>query len=141
MFRFALITVLVNRDPIDCLTVIVRPVGVSLVMLHVNAFVEDLAKADRDRLKDTEQAIEPRRTEVRIVNEVVGNTVDVPGNADRIDKTENEHDPKRDARKKKKHAEEVGAVEKGCGNGDRVPPRVRKDSGVRCGALDNYEFA
>ncbi len=44
------------------------------------------------------------------MNEVVGNTVDVPGNADRIDKTENEHDPKRDARKKKERAEEVSAV-------------------------------
>src|SRR5205814_9777169 len=140
MLRFTFVTVLVNRDPIDRLTVIVRPVGVPLVMLHVDAFVEDLAKADSDRFEDTEQAIEQRRTEVRIVNEIVGNTVDVPGNADRIDKTENEHHPKRDARKKKEHAEEVSAVQKGGGNRDCVPPRVRKDSGVRCGALGNYEF-
>src|SRR5947207_1996133 len=110
MLRFTFVTVLVNRDPIDRLTVIVRPVGVPLVMLHVDAFVEDLAKADSDRFEDTEQAIEQRRTEVRIVNEIVGNTVDVPGNADRIDKTKNEHDPKRDTRKKKEHAEEVSAV-------------------------------
>ena len=74
------------------------------------------------------------------MNEIVGNTVDVPGNADRIDQTENEHDPKRDARKQVKHAEEVSAVEKGGSNRDCVPPRVGKDSGVRCGALDNYEF-
>src|SRR5437763_12526765 len=140
MLGFTFVTVLVNRDPIDRLTVIVRPVGVSLVMLHVNTFIEDLAKAHRDRLENAEQTVEQRRPEVRIVNEVVGNTVDVPGNADRIDKTENEHDPKRDARKKIKHAEEVSAVEKGCGNGDRVPPRMRKDSGIGRGALDNYEF-
>ena len=140
MLGFTFVTVFVNRDPIDRLTVIVRPVGVSLVMLQVNAFVEDLAKADRDRFKDAEQAIEQRRTEVRIVNEVVGNAVDVPGNADRVDKTEDEHDPKRNAGKKIKHAEEVSAVEKGCGNGDRVPPRMRKDSGIGRGALDNYEF-
>jgi malonyl CoA-acyl carrier protein transacylase len=79
-------------------------------MLHVNAFVEDLAKADRDGFQDAEQTIEQRGTEVRIVNEVVENAVDVSGNADRIDKTENEHDPKGDARKKIKHAEEVSAV-------------------------------
>ena len=48
MFRFALVTVLVNRDPIDRLTVVVGAVGVPFVMLQVNAFVEDLAKADRD---------------------------------------------------------------------------------------------
>ena len=74
------------------------------------------------------------------MNEVVGNTVDVPGNADRIDKTENEHDLKRDARKKIKHAEEIGAVQKGGSNGDRVPPRVRKDPRACRGTLDNYEF-
>ena len=48
MLGFAFVTVLVNRNPIDGFTVVVRPVGVSLVMLHVNAFIEDLAKADRD---------------------------------------------------------------------------------------------
>ncbi len=75
------------------------------------------------------------------MNEIVRDAVDVPGNADRVDKTENEHDPKGDARKKIEHAEEVGAVEKGSGNRDCVPPRVRKDPGVRRWTFDNYEFA
>ena len=48
MLGFTFMTVFVNRNPIDGLTVLVGPVGVSLVMLHVNAFVEDLAKPDRD---------------------------------------------------------------------------------------------
>jgi len=110
MLGFALVTVFVNRNPIDGLTVLVRPVGVSLVVLHVNAFVEDLAKADRDRFQDAEQTIEQRRMEIRIVNEIVRDAVDVPGNADRIDETENEHHPKRHPRKKIKQAEEVSAV-------------------------------
>ena len=74
------------------------------------------------------------------MNEVVGNAVDVPRNAHRVDKTEDEHDPKRDAGKKIKHAEEVRAVEKARRGGDCVPACVRKDPGVRCGAFDNYEF-
>ena len=74
------------------------------------------------------------------MNEIVGNAVDVPRNTHRIDKTESEHHPKRDARKKIEHAEEVGAVEKGRGNRDRVPACVRKDPGVRRGTFDNYEF-
>ena len=110
MLGFTFVTVLVNRNPIDGLTVLAQPVRVSFVMLHVNAFVEDLAKTGRDRFQDTEQTIEQRGTEVRIVNEVVGNAVDVLGNADRVDKTENEHVPKRDAPKKIEHAEEVSAV-------------------------------
>src|SRR6266498_963291 len=110
MFSFALLAVLVNGNPIDGLTVLVGAVGVPFMMLHVNAFVEDLAKADCHRLQDTEQTIEQRRTEIRIVNEIVRDAVDVPGNADRVDETQNEHDPKGDARKKIKHAEEISGV-------------------------------
>jgi hypothetical protein len=52
------------------------------------------------------------------VNEVVRNAVDVPRNADRINKTENQHDPERDAREKIKHAEEVDAVQNACRDRD-----------------------
>ena len=48
MFGLAPFAVLVNGNPIDGLTMLVGAISVSLVMLHVNAFVEDLAKADRD---------------------------------------------------------------------------------------------
>ena len=101
MFGFTVLAVFINRNPIDRLALFVRAVGVSLVMLHVNAFVENLAETDRDRFQDAEQTVEQRRTEIRIVNEVVGNAVDVPGNADRIDEAEDEHDPKRNPRKRK----------------------------------------
>jgi len=47
-------------------------------MLHVNALVKHLAEANGDRFHDAEQAIQQRRSEVRIVNEVVGNAIDVP---------------------------------------------------------------
>src|SRR6267378_7678293 len=109
-------------------------------MLHVNAFVEDLAETDCDRFHDTEQTIEQRRTEVRVVNKVVGYPVDVPGNAYRIDESKDEHHPKRYTRKKIKHAEEVSAVNKGGRNRDRVPACVRKDPGVRPGAFYTHEL-
>ncbi len=110
MLGFTFMTVFVNRNPIDGFAVLTGAVCVSLMMLHVNAFVEDLAKADCHRFQDAEKTIEQRRTEIRIVNEIVGNAVDVPGDADGIDKTQNEHHPKRHARKKIKHPEEVNAM-------------------------------
>ena len=82
MFGFTVVPVLVNRNPIDGLAVVVRTVGVSLVMLHVNAFVENLAKPNGHRFHDAERTIEQRGPEVRIMDEVVGNAVDVPGDAD-----------------------------------------------------------
>ena len=64
------------------------------------------------------------------MNEVVGNAVDVPRNADRIDESENQHYPERDAREKVKHAEEVDAVQNACRDRDGVPACVRKDPGI-----------
>src|SRR4029453_13333478 len=41
-------SMLVDRNPIDCLTILIGPVSVSPVMLHVNAFVKNLAKTNGD---------------------------------------------------------------------------------------------
>jgi len=68
------------------------------------------------------------------------NAVDVPRNADRINKTENQHDPERHAREKVKHAEEVDAVQKACRDGDDIPARVRKDPGICLRTLDRDQF-
>jgi hypothetical protein len=54
MFRFTVMAVLVNRNPIDRVTMIVGSVGVALVMLHVNALVKNLAEANRNRFHDAE---------------------------------------------------------------------------------------
>ena len=48
MFRFAALAMFVDRNPINGLPVFVRPVRVSLVVLHVNAFVENLTEPDRN---------------------------------------------------------------------------------------------
>jgi hypothetical protein len=54
MFRFAVMTVFVERNPIDRITMIVRPIGVALMMLHVNALVKNLAEANRNRFHGAE---------------------------------------------------------------------------------------
>ena len=61
------------------------------------------------------------------MNEVMGHAVDVPGDADRVDKAEDKHDPKRKAREKVEHAKEEGAVQKASQHRNDVPPRVGKD--------------
>ncbi len=48
----------VNRKPIDSLAVLVLPIGVALVMLHVDGVVVCLRKAARDRLRDSKEPIE-----------------------------------------------------------------------------------
>ena len=54
MFRFTVMAVFINRNPIDGLAMIVGPVGVALVMLHMNALVKNLAEANSNRFHDAE---------------------------------------------------------------------------------------
>src|SRR5947207_3213241 len=107
-------------------------------MLEVDAFIKDLAEAEGDRLHDTEQSIQRRRTEIAIVNEVMRDAIDVPRDADGVDQTRNDHDPKRHARKKVEHPEEVEEMQDtGC-DWDRVPARLGKQFGISRDPFDDY---
>src|SRR5262245_3833475 len=78
MFRFATLAMFVDGNPINSLPVFVRPVRIALVMLHVNAFVKHLTESDRNGFHDAEEPIPQRGPEIRVVNEIMGNAVDVP---------------------------------------------------------------
>src|SRR5207247_9728809 len=77
IFGFAVMAVLINRNPIDGLPVLIGPIGVAFVMLHVDGIVVGLRKTTRDRLHDSKKPIEERRPEEWIVDEVMSDAVDV----------------------------------------------------------------
>src|SRR5437016_158645 len=77
IFGFAVMAVLINRNPIDGLAVLIGPIGVAFVMLHVDGIVVGLRKTTRDRLHDSKKPIEERRPEEWIVDEVMSDAVDV----------------------------------------------------------------
>jgi len=121
MFGFTVVAMLIDRNPIDSFTSLIWSVGIAFVMLHVNIFVENLAKPDRYRFQNAKKTIEQQRTKVRVMNEIVRYAVDVPGNAHRIDKAENDHDPQGNTREQIEHGKEVSAVNKARRDWDRVP--------------------
>jgi hypothetical protein len=45
------------------------------------------------------------------MNEIVGDAVDVPRNAHRIDEPKDQHEPQRQEREKEEHPKEVGDME------------------------------
>ena len=61
------------------------------------------------------------------MNKVVGNTVDVPRNAHRIDEAQNEHEPERRAREEVEHSEEIGAMKQGGGDWNDVPASISEE--------------
>lgn len=87
MLTLAVVSMFINEDPIDSLAGV--PAGRNFPCdVAYGCSVKNLAETDRDRFQDAEQSIEQRRSEVGIMNEVVGNAIDVPGNAHRIDEAE-----------------------------------------------------
>jgi hypothetical protein len=119
--------VFVNRNPIHRFSAFIRQVSVAFVVLQVDSFINDLAEDERHRFQYAEQPIQDRRTEIAIVNEVVGDAIDVPRDADGVDQTKNDHDPERHARKEVEHHKEVEAMQEAGRNWDRVPTRLGKE--------------
>src|SRR5213075_2002691 len=130
MFRLAIVTMFVNRDPIDGLAFLVRSVGVAFVVLHVDAVVENLTEPDADRFEDAEKPVQDRRPEIRVVNEVVRDAVDVPGNADRINEAEDQHYPERRVREEEEHSEKVSEMEQLGPDRNDVPAGERENLGI-----------
>ena len=128
-------TVFVNGDPVDGFAVVVGPIGISLVMLHVNGVVIRLREAAGDRLNDAKKAIQKLGTEKRIVNEVMSDAVDVGIDHESVNESQNEHDPERRAREKEEESKEVGEMEKARAYRDGIPTGVGKQLRVGGGPV------
>src|SRR5437667_12267833 len=63
IFRFAIVPMFVDGNPVDCFSVLIWQVGIALVMLHVDRVVVSLRKAARDRLRNSKEPIQQFRTE------------------------------------------------------------------------------
>ena len=127
--------VFVNGDPVDGFAVIVGPIGISLMVLHVNGVVIGLREAAGDRLNDAKKAIQKLGTEKRIVNEVMSDAVDVGIDRESVNESQNEHDPEGSAREKEEESKEVGEMEKARAYRDGIPTGVGKQLRVGRGPV------
>jgi hypothetical protein len=84
---FALVAMPVNGNEVHSVTVGVRTIAVSLVVLVMKHLVELLRKAHCHGQNPAEDPIQGRRLEIGIVNEIVGDAIDIPGDADGINES------------------------------------------------------
>ena len=75
------------------------------------------------------------------MNKVVPHPIDVRIDHQRIDESENQHDPQRNAREKIIHAKEIGTVQDACPYRDGVPSSVSKNPGIRLPTIDWNEIS
>ena len=109
-------------------------------MLHVHGVVHRLREAAGDRLCDSKNTIQSLGAEEGIVNEVVPHPVDVRIDHQRVDESENQHDPKRRVREKKVECEEVSEVKQAGERGKGVPSRMREQPGICCRPFYSNNF-
>jgi hypothetical protein len=125
----------VNGDPIDRLPIFAGPVGIPLVMLHMDGVVVGLRKAARDRLSDSKQPIEQFRAEERVMNKIVPNAIDVRVDHQRVNESKSQHYPERRMRVKEEESQEITEVKQARRSWDRIPARVREKPGSCGGTL------
>src|SRR6266436_5184996 len=94
---------LVNGNRIHRISPIIRIITVTLMVLEMNQVIELLGIAHRYRQQPAEKSVGRFPLKIRIMNEIVSDPVDIPGYADGVNKTENQHDPQRSVWKQKEH--------------------------------------
>jgi hypothetical protein len=106
------------------------------VVLHVDDVVVGLGEAAGDGLEDAKYPVQEIGSKEGVVDEVVGDAVDVGVDHQGVEEADGEHDPEGDMREEEVHADEPGEVEERGKGGNDVPPGMREELGVRGGTLD-----
>ena len=121
VFRFAIVSMSVNRQPVYGIAIIIRPVAVPHVMPVMHVFVECLGEPERERLHQTEYSIQGAPFEIGVVQEIVRDPIDVPGDADRVDDPHAHQRPPGNHGEKHEKGQNVREVQKSAKGRHSIP--------------------
>jgi hypothetical protein len=93
-------------------------------MPMMNVFVECLGESKRGRFHQAKHSIHRTPAEIRVVNEVVRDPVNVPGNTNRVDDSHAHQHPPRCYRKERKKRQNVSKMQHPAQRRQRIPFRV-----------------
>ncbi len=102
----------IDRQPVDRVSVFILPIAIPHMVTVMNVFVKGLGKTHAKRFHQTENTIEGSPREIGVVQEIVGNPIDVPGNADRVDNSHEDDYPPRSNGKNREKGQHIGKVQK-----------------------------
>jgi hypothetical protein len=121
VFRLAIVAVSIDGNPVMRMSLLIGTVAVAHMVPVMHVFVERLRNSQCHRFHDAEQPIQNPGFEEWVMDEVVRNPVDIPGNADGINQAHANQDPPRRIRKHKEKREYVDEMEQSAKNTNRVP--------------------
>jgi len=102
----------IDRQPVDRVSGFILPIAIPHMVTVMNVFVKGLGKTNAKRFHQTENTIEGSPREIGVVQEIVGNPIDVPGNADRVDNSHEDDYPPRSNGKNREKGQHIGKVQK-----------------------------
>jgi hypothetical protein len=121
VFRFVIMTMAIDRQPIDGVSMFVAPVAVSHVMAMMNVLVKSLGKAEAKRLYNPKNTIERSPREIGVVQEIMRDPIDIPGDAYRVDDPHADDYPPRSNGKNREKGQHIGKVQKAAQRRHNVP--------------------
>ena len=124
---FAIVTTAIDRQPIDSLPFLVGSIAVPHMVPMMHVFVKRLGESKRHRFQQREHPIQWTPTEIRVVDEVVRDPVDVPGDANRVDESHANQHPPRSHRKERKQRQDISKMQNPAQGRQRIPFRIGQD--------------
>jgi len=113
------------------MSMLIRAIAIAHMMPMVHMLVEGLRDSQGHRFHDAEQPIQDPGFEKRIMDQVVGNSVDIPRHAHGINETHANQNPPGGIREHEEKREHVSEMEEPAKNTNRIP----------FGILQNFHFS
>ena len=126
IFRLAIVSMAIDGNPVLAIAVLVWPVAISHVVPMMHIFVKGLGDSQRHRQHDAVQPIQYPRGKVGVVDVIVRDAVDVPRNADGVDKPHADQEPPRRVRENEKQRQNIRAMKHPGDNRQCIPFCVSK---------------
>jgi hypothetical protein len=120
----AIVTVPVDRQPIHRLPFFIGSVAVPHVVPMMDILIKCLRESERDGFHDGKHPIQRTPTEIGVVNKVVRNPVDVPGNANGVEESQANQHPPWSNRKEREQGQNVSKVQHSAQDRQCIPFRI-----------------
>ncbi len=130
-FGLVIVAVAVDGGPVDGVAVLADAVAIAAVVAGVDGVVANLREAEGERLHEGKKAIKKRRTEKRVMDEVVADAVDVPADAAGVGEAHADEEPPGRAPVSEGNIEknDERGVEEAAERRNGIPRRVGEEAG------------
>ncbi len=121
VFRLTILAIAINREPINGIAGFILNITIAHVVTHMHAVIKGLGKPNGQGFNQAKEPVEEAGGEIGVVDKVVRDAVDIPGDADGIHRAHEQQQPPRGMRKHQEHGDDIGQMPKATQHRDNIP--------------------